>query len=263
MTSPDERIDIALSKVTAAAGSLIHYDPQAGAVALVEAVGGLSDVYLHIDAATGEYDPGPIWQDPDRVLLADLPVTVAPLVALVADQTARVDAAIGGGDWTMPASEVAAWQRWKTRLVHYQAVLAEEKAKGPTVASKRLYREVSGPLVSGVYPAGWEPFGIHSTHGVPDAVRVAITVHQIALQHQLVSPFHQWLADSWMGEWSSSLQRWSSDVGNAIRKAFERLGDAAATGIATVGKVLVGGAVAFALVWWIRRSTANNGGNKS
>lgn len=249
MPDADQRIAHALVQLDIAAGSLLHADWDHHSSAIAQATEALGQVYLHIDAVTGEFDARPIWQDPSRVLFGDLPATVAPLVELLERQTAQIEASTADAKalnepHILPPAEVAAWGRWKARLQHYRAVLDEETAKGELTTSSRLFEQVTGPLVSGVYPAGWEPFGIFSRYGKADATTPATTVFMMALQYELVSPFHRWVAD-----WGSDLSAFVDALKRKATDAIRALGEGAIEGAQTAGRWIFGGLLLAGAIW--------------
>jgi hypothetical protein len=249
MADVDQRIALALAQLDSAAGSLLHADWDHHSSAIAEATEALGHVYLHIDAVTGEFDAGPIWKDPSRVLLGDLPATVAPLVELLERQTAQIEAStadksIFSEPHILPPAEVAAWGRWKARLQHYRAVLDEEFAKGEFTKSVRLYAEVTGPLVSGVYPSSWEQFGIFAHYGKPDATTPATTVFMMALQYDLVSPFHRWVAD-----WGSDVSAFVEAMKRKVTEVIAALGEGAVEGVQTAGRWIFGGLLLAGAIW--------------
>lgn len=249
MADLDQRVAQALKQLDTAAGSLVHANWDHHSSAIAQATEALGRVYLHIDATTGEFDAGPIWQDPSRVLFGDLPATVAPLVELLERQTAQIEASMADDKFLsephiLPPAELAAWGRWKARLLHYRAVLDEESANGKFTKSLRLYDEVTGPLVSGVYPAGWEPFGIFARYGKPDATTPATTVFMMALQYELVSPFHRWVAD-----WGSDVSAFVDAMKRSVTEVFEALGEGAVEGAQNVGRWIFGGLLIAGAVW--------------
>lgn len=243
----------ALARLEAASGDLHLADWQAHTSALADAVEGLSEFYLHVDATTGEHDPAPIYLDERRVVLGLIPLAVEPLVRLLQRQTAFLDRALAEG-WTMPPTEETAWVQWHSRLGRYVASLERALAK-PREPSEALWREVTAPLLQGLYPTDFDTIGIVNplVPSKPDVSTVATTAFMVALQTQETSRVQMWLLS-----WREGVSLWAHQTRAALRTWFEGVVDAATVGAKEgargVAKVLVVGVVAGGLVWMTWRA---------
>ncbi len=88
-------------------GKLLLPDWQDHSAAIPAAVEALTQLYLHVDATTGAFDPRPIYLDLSRVVLGMMPRAVEPLVKLLELQTKLLDMALERG-WTLPPAEAPA-----------------------------------------------------------------------------------------------------------------------------------------------------------
>ncbi len=242
----------ALGRLEVAYGKLALPDWQEHASALADGVGGLSDFFLHVDAGTGVFDPAPIYLDPGRVVFGLIPSAVAPLVRLLQQQTSHLDLALANG-WQLPPTEEPAWTHWHDRLARYVASLEQELAANPHAPSERLWREVTAPLIQGIYPADFDTLGIANplVPSKPDVSTVPTTAFMVALQSQEVTRLQAWLL-----RWREGVGTWAHDTREMLRGWFQAAGDGVRDGFWTVAKVLTIGVLAGGLVWAIARAPA-------
>ena len=236
----------ALARLEVAYGKLTLPDWQAHSSALADAVGGLSDFYLHVDATTGAYDSAPIYLDGKRVVFGLIPAAVAPLVRMLQEQTAHLDLALANG-WQLPPTEEPAWHHWHDRLSRYVISLERELAN-PGQPSERLWREVTAPLLQGIYPLDFDVLGIANPliPSKPDVSTVPTTAFMIALQSQEVGR-----AQAWLLHWREGVGVWAHGVRTVLRSWFEAASEGVRSGISTVAKVLTVGALAGGLAWLV------------
>ena len=243
MTSPVP--EQALARLDLAFGTLQLPDWQAHASALADAIAALSDFYLHVDVTTGAYDPAPIYLDRSRVVFGLIPEAVAPLVRLLQRQTQMLDLALQNG-WRLPPTEEPAWAHWHNRLGRYVSAL-ERALVSPRIPSEALWRDVTAPLLQGLYPADFDVLGI-ANPGVaskPDAASVPTTAFMVALQTQETSRVQTWLL-----RWREDTGIWGHEMREMLRGWFEAAKLAVRQGVSTTAKVLVIGAAVGGLGWF-------------
>ena len=244
-----ERIpEQALRRLELAYGHLELPDWQEHASALADAVGSLSEFYLHVDATTGVHEAAPIYLDSKRVVFGVIPAAVAPLVRLLQEQTAHLDLALANG-WQLPPTEEPAWHHWHDRLARYVNSLERELAQSdPQKPSERLWREVTAPLIQGIYPLDFDMLGIANPliPSKPDVSTVPTTAFMVALQSQEVGRLQAWLL-----RWREGVGMWAHTTREALRSWFEAAGDGAREGLRGVAKVVTIGLVAGGTAWVI------------
>lgn len=211
----------AAQQLRLAYGQLLLPDWQDHSAAIPAAVEALTQLYLHVDATTGDYDPRPIYLDLSRVVLGMMPRAVDPLVKLLELQTKLLDMALERG-WTLPPAEAPAWAHWHDRLARYRASLDRALAK-PTTPSEALWDEVTSPLLQGLYPADFASLGIAnpSSPSKPDVSTVPTTAFMVALQAQETDGLQTWLL-TWreaIGDWFGQMEQALSELSTRIQKA--------------------------------------------
>jgi hypothetical protein len=242
MSAPS--LEHALLRLKLAYGALSLPDWQAHAAAVADAVQALTDLLLHVDAHTGRYHLEPIYLDTERVVLGMIPAAVAPLLRLLERQTAMLDLAIDNG-WLLPPAEAPAWAHWHERLRHYVAALEHELGK-PQTPSEFLWRQVTAPLIQGIYPASFDKLGIANPKvpSRPDVATVPTTAFMVALQSQEVDRVQTWLL-----RWREDLGQWVHDTREAIRSVFAAAGEGVRSGVRRAAGVLTVVAVLGGLTW--------------
>lgn len=245
----------ALGRLDIAYGKLALPDWQEHASALADAVGGLSEFYLHVDAQTGVHDSAPIYLDSNRVVFGLVPAAVAPLVRMLQEQTSHLDLALANG-WQLPPTEEPAWDHWHDRLARYVNSLERELAH-PNQPSERLWREVTAPLIQGIYPADFDTLGIANplVPSKPDVSTVPTTAFMVALQSQEVGRVQAWLL-----RWREGVGLWAYTLRETLRSWFQAIGDGARAGLWGAAKVVTFGVVAGGVAWviWKVATTSAN-----
>ena len=241
MTEPFAR---AVEQLELAYGSLTLPDWHQHTVALADAVGGLSEFFLHVDATTGAHEPQPIYLDTTRVVFGLIPAAVAPLVRMMQRQTAALDLALDNG-WQLPPTEEPAWRHWHDRLARYVRSLERELAN-PTEPSERLWREVTAPLIQGIYPLDFDVLGIGNplSPSKPDIATVPTTAFMVALQSQEVDRLQGWLL-----RWRENVGVWIHETRAAIDMILKAAAEGTRSGFHRAAKVLTLGVVAGGLAW--------------
>ena len=235
------QIAVALRRVELAYGKLTLPDWQQHASALADAVEALVDLYLHVDAKTGQYHEEPIYLDPQRVVLGLIPKAVEPLVRLMVKQTQLLDTAIENG-WRIPDTEVDAWAHWHERLDRYIFALERHRPLFDQ-PSEDLWNEVTAPLLQGRYPADFDKLGIVNPKvpSKPDVATVPTTAFMVALQTDEVG-----LIQSWLLSWREGIGTWMYEAKAAITSLFAAAGKGVREGARKVARgltvaVLTGG----------------------
>jgi hypothetical protein len=236
----------ALGRLDIAYGKLALPDWYEHASALADAVGGLSDFYLHVDAKTGVYESAQIHLDPKRVVFGLIPAAVAPLVRMLQEQTSHLDLALANG-WQLPPTEEPAWNHWHDRLARYVSSLERELAN-PNQPSERLWREVTAPLIQGIYPVDFDTIGIANplVPSKPDVSTVPTTAFMVALQSQEVGRVQAWLL-----RWREDVGLWAYNLREMLRSWFQAVADGARAGFWTTAKVVTVGVLASGMAWVI------------
>lgn len=240
MSAP--QITLALQQVQLAYGKLSLPDWQQHASAVADAVEGLAQLYMHVDAKTGQYHDEPIYLDPKRVVLGLIPRAVEPLVKLLSVQTRFLDTALENG-WRMPDNEAPAWAKWHDRLARYRTALELERG-AMDKPSERLWRSVTAPLLQGIYPADFGALGIVNplVPSKPDVATVPTTAFMVALQTDEVGPLQSWLLS-----WRESIGTWLYEAREAITSVFSALAEGAQEGARKIGRGVVMGALVLGL----------------
>jgi hypothetical protein len=248
----DERLRQALEKLALAEGGLALADWQDHPAAVGDAVEALSDFFMHVDVLTGEYDPAPIYLDTSRVVFGLIPAAVEPLVRLLQQQTAELDLALED-DLRLSEHDEPRWRRWHDRLTRYVVRLEAELAH-PLQPSERLWREVTAPLLQGIYPADFDQLGIinPTRRSKPDVTTVMTTAWLAAMHTQQVSRFQAWLL-----RWHDAITTWTYETKLALRAVIEALREGVREGVRSGAKRaarplmwgLVAGGITWA-VWW-------------
>lgn len=245
----------ALGRLDVAYGKLALPDWHEHASALADAVGGLSDFYLHVDATTGAFDRAPIYLDRTRVVFGVIPAAVAPLVRMLQEQTTHLDLALANG-WQLPPTEEPGWNHWHDRLARYVASLERELAQ-PNQPSERLWREVTAPLIQGIYPADFDTLGIANPliPSKPDVSTVPTTAFMVALQSQEVSRVQAWLL-----RWREGVGLWAYTLRETLRAWFQAIEDGGRAGLWSTARIVTAGVVAGGVAWviWKVASTSTN-----
>lgn len=223
-------LSLALAALDRAAGSFNAPDWDDHAKAVPDAVAALSALYMHTDALTGESSvckpgddpcPTPFYLDRTRVVFGLVPITMAPLLELLEEQTLRLmDWQLSTGK--MPASSQIAMARWGERLAYYKAELAAAMAEGPTKPSERLWTNVTAPLLQGIYTPMFKDMGIvnPAVRSKPDVVTPAVETFVVALGQDLVGPVQQWLLG-----WGDQLDAFRQRMADAIQALVDNAGD--------------------------------------
>jgi hypothetical protein len=240
------QIAAALRQVELAYGQLTLPDWQQHAFALADAIRGLSDVYMHIDAKTGQYESEPIYLDPQRTVLGLIPRAVEPLVRLLATQTQVLDSAIADG-WRIPDTEVPAWAHWHDRLARYVAVL-EKHRSALDQPSEQLWREVTAPLLQGIYPADFAKLGIVNPNvpSKPDVGTVPTTAFMVALETDEVGVIQAWLLSwregigTWMYEAKAAITSVLAAAGEGVREGTRKVARGLTVAVLTGGALFIG-----------------------
>lgn len=237
-------LDEGLRQLGIAAGSLTMPNWEQHDQAIVAALDGLSRFYLHTDAATGLYDPAPIYLDRSRVVYGLIPSLVEPLIRFLVRESDRFDTWVKESD-ELPALEVVDWGRWMQRLRYYEKVTEEELAKGADQPSERLWTHVTAPLLQGLYPADkraeFLAWGIQdpSVPSKPDVTTLPTEVFVTALHRELVDDVQEWLL-----AWSDAVKDFFQAVELALTRFVTKVGDAArSVGWSIAKAVLIGAAV--------------------
>jgi len=252
------QLTVALRQVELAYGKLSLPDWQQHSAALAEAVGGLVDLYLHVDARTGAYDPAPIYLDRQRVVLGLIPRAVEPLVRLLEAQTRFLDRALENG-WRLPDTEASAWHDWHGRLARYIQTL-ERARSADDKPSEELWREVTAPLLQGLYPADFAKLGIvnPSVPSKPDVATVPSTAFMVALQSDEVGPLQSWLLS-----WREGIGTWMYDAKAAIKAVLNAAVEGATQGARKVARGFVMVALAGGLAFVGVRALRNHQDRKA
>ena len=202
-------------------GQLLLPDWQDHSAAIPAAVDGLTQLYLHVDATNGAYDPRRIYLDTTRVVLGMMPRAVEPLVKLLELQTKLLDMALERG-WSMPPAEAPAWAHWHGRLARYRASLDRALAT-PTTPSEVLWDEVTSPLLQGLYPPDFTTLGIANpaSPSKPDVSTVPTTAFMVALQAQETDSVQTWLLT-----WREAIGDWFGQMEQALSELSARIQDA-------------------------------------
>lgn len=232
----------ALKQIEIAGGSLLFPDWEQHAAAIPAMVEALSRFYLHTEAPTGVFDPGPIYLDRSRKVWGLYPAALEPLLDLLARQTERLEVAVAEGQLGLASATTLA--RWKQRLAIYRVALDQAVATtGRDAPSDALWTNVTAPLMQGIYPPSFGAAGIINplAPSKPDVTTVPTEIFVVALGDELVDDVQLWLVD-----WAESVDAWKDSTIAAVKAALaaiaKPLGDGFRWGLWLLGgAVVVGG----------------------
>lgn len=246
MADPQQTLDRVMVVLAEAQGDVDGADWSAHDQAINAIMDSTTLFYLRTDPRTGEVHERVIWPTGDRFNYGMVPALVAPLVAVLREQTDAIDGLVS----KIPgASESVSWGHWKRRLSAYEAAVAAALELDPTEPNADVWRRVTAPLLLGYYPADFAELGIAnpSAKSRPDVTWTATTTFQIALSSSI-------RRQNWRGLWadlgrnSADLIRSLASLPAQVIDTAKRIGEGAAKGAKVAAAVGVLGLGTVAII---------------